>query len=144
MSTKTRRLPVIYKTSLPLPRPSTVKLAARCAAIDGLGRGKELANMTGRQNTVKDDEPSRSGGQNAPTRNPEEAEIIVPRVGTTFTMRTGQVCLMIDAKGKQIADYICFTLQDYVDKLSPENTELLNGTLFLTTGTCTPRRPRSS
>ena len=43
-------------------------------------------------------------------------------------------CDKIDLEGKQVADFICFNLRDYVDKLSPENTQLLNGTLFLTTG----------
>src|SRR5438445_7761488 len=61
-------------------------------------------------------------------------EIIPPRGGTAFTMRAGQVCRVVDLEGKQVADFICFHLRDLVDKLSPENTQLLNGTLFLTTG----------
>ena len=42
MGTKAKRLPVICKTTLPLPRRSTVKPVACCAAVDGLGRGKGL------------------------------------------------------------------------------------------------------
>ncbi|HYM68553.1 MAG TPA: urea carboxylase-associated family protein [bacterium] len=61
-------------------------------------------------------------------------EVIAPRAGTAFRMRAGQVCRVIDVEGKQVADFICFNLHDYVDKLSPENTQLLNGTLFLTIG----------
>ncbi|HEX9246545.1 MAG TPA: urea carboxylase-associated family protein [bacterium] len=61
-------------------------------------------------------------------------EIIPPRGGTAFTMRAGQVCRVVDLEGKQVADFICFHLRDFVDKLSPENTQLLNGTLLLTTG----------
>jgi uncharacterized protein len=61
-------------------------------------------------------------------------EVLAPRAGTAFTMRAGQVCRVIDVEGKQVADFICFNLRDYVDKLSPENTQLVNGTLFLTTG----------
>src|SRR5438270_9254799 len=61
-------------------------------------------------------------------------EIIPPRGGTAFTVRAGQVCRVVDLEGKQVADFICFHLRDFVDKLSPENTQLLNGTLFLTTG----------
>ncbi|TMI84480.1 MAG: DUF1989 domain-containing protein [Bacillati bacterium ANGP1] len=61
-------------------------------------------------------------------------EVIPPRGGTAFTMRAGQVCRVVDLEGKQVADFICFHLRDFVDKLSPENTQLLNGTLLLTTG----------
>jgi uncharacterized protein YcgI (DUF1989 family) len=46
----------------------------------------------------------------------------------------GQGCRGIDVEGKQVADFICFNLGDFVDKFSPENTQSLNGTLFLTTG----------
>ena len=61
-------------------------------------------------------------------------ETVLPRGGTAFPMRTGQVCRVIDVEGKQVADFICFNLNDFGDKLSPENTQSLNGTLFLTTG----------
>lgn len=61
-------------------------------------------------------------------------EILPPRGGTAFTIRAGQVCRVVDLEGKQVADVICFNLHDLVDKLSPENTQALNGTLFLTTG----------
>jgi urea carboxylase-associated protein 1 len=61
-------------------------------------------------------------------------EIIPPRGGTAFTMVAGQICRVIDLEGKQVADFICFNLRDFADKFSPENTQLLNGTLFLTTG----------
>ena len=44
---KTSCLPVIANACLPLLRPSTVKPAARCVAVDGKG----LAIMTGRHNT---------------------------------------------------------------------------------------------
>ena len=61
-------------------------------------------------------------------------ETIAPRGGTAFPIKAGQVCRVVDLEGKQVADFICFNLQDYVDKFSPENTQLLNGTLFLTKG----------
>lgn len=61
-------------------------------------------------------------------------EIIPPRGGTAFPIKAGQVCRVIDVDGKQVADFICFTLRDFVDKISVENTQLLNGTLFLTRG----------
>lgn len=61
-------------------------------------------------------------------------EIIPPRGGTAFPIKAGQVCRVIDVDGKQVADFICFNLRDFVDKISVENTQLLNGTLFLTRG----------
>lgn len=61
-------------------------------------------------------------------------ETIAPRGATTFKMAAGQMCRVIDVEGKQVADFLCFNLHDFVDKLSVENTHLLNGTLFLTTG----------
>ncbi len=61
-------------------------------------------------------------------------EIIPPRGAVVFTMRAGQGCRVIDVEGKQVADFICFNLGDFGDKFCPENTQSLNGTLFLTTG----------
>jgi len=61
-------------------------------------------------------------------------DIIPPRGAIAFTMRAGQGCRVIDVEGKQVADFICFNLNDFVDKFSPENTQSLNGTLFLTKG----------
>jgi uncharacterized protein YcgI (DUF1989 family) len=61
-------------------------------------------------------------------------EVIPPRGGTAFKMAAGQVCRVTDLEGKQVADFLCFNLHDFVDKLSVENTQLLNGTLFVTTG----------
>ena len=61
-------------------------------------------------------------------------EIMPPRGRLAFTMRRGQICRVVDLEGRQVADFICFNLQDYEDKFSPENTQSLNGTLYLTTG----------
>jgi uncharacterized protein len=61
-------------------------------------------------------------------------EIISPRGAMAFTMRAGQGCRVIDVEGKQVADFICFNLHDFADKFSPENTQSLNGALFLTRG----------
>lgn len=61
-------------------------------------------------------------------------EIIPPRGGVAFIMRQGQVCRVIDLDGQQVADFICFNLHDLTDKFAPENTQSLNGTLYLTTG----------
>ena len=62
-------------------------------------------------------------------------EVTLPaRAGMAFPIRAGQICRIVDLEGQQVADFICFNFNDYVDKLSPENTQLLNGTLFLTKG----------
>ncbi|HEV2438778.1 MAG TPA: urea carboxylase-associated family protein [bacterium] len=61
-------------------------------------------------------------------------ETLPPRGATAFPIKAGQVCRIVDLEGQQVADFICFNLNDYTDKLSPENTQSLNGTLLLTTG----------
>jgi len=60
-------------------------------------------------------------------------EILQPRGATAFTIKAGQICRIVDLEGQQVADFICFNLNDYTDKLSIENTQSLNGILFLTT-----------
>ena len=61
-------------------------------------------------------------------------EIIPPRGRTAFTMYAGQLCRVVDLEGQQVADFLCFDRHDPVDKLSVENTQLINGTIFITTG----------
>src|ERR687889_186416 len=61
-------------------------------------------------------------------------EVIPPRGRTAFTMYAGQLCRVIDLEGQQVADFLCFDRHDPVDKLSVENTQLINGTIFITTG----------
>jgi urea carboxylase-associated protein 1 len=61
-------------------------------------------------------------------------EIIPPRGETAFPMAAGQLCRVIDLEGKQVADLLCFDRHDPVDKLSVENTQLINSTIFITTG----------
>jgi urea carboxylase-associated protein 1 len=61
-------------------------------------------------------------------------EVIPPRGATAFTISAGQLCRVVDLEGQQVADFICFALGDLDDKFSPENTQSLNGTLYLTTG----------
>ena len=41
---------------------------------------------------------------------------------------------IVDVAGQQVADLICFRLDDYGDKLSVHNTLLLNQTIYITTG----------
>ena len=61
-------------------------------------------------------------------------ETIAARGQTAFVMRAGQVLRIIDVAGQQVADLICFRLDDYGDKLSVHNTLLLNQTIYITTG----------
>jgi uncharacterized protein len=62
------------------------------------------------------------------------SEPIAARGHTAFVMRAGQVLRIVDVAGQQVADLICFRLDDYGDKLSVHNTLLLNRTIYLTTG----------
>ena len=61
-------------------------------------------------------------------------ELIAARGQTAFVVRAGQVLRIIDVAGQQVADLICFRLDDYADKLSVHNTLLLNQTIYITTG----------
>ena len=61
-------------------------------------------------------------------------EVIPARGATAFTMYPGQVCRVIDVEGKQVPDFICFNRHNLDDKLSVQNTQLINGTIFITTG----------
>ena len=61
-------------------------------------------------------------------------ETIAARGHTAFVMRAGQVLRIVDVAGQQVADLICFRLDDHGDKLSVHNTLLLNRTIYLTTG----------
>jgi uncharacterized protein len=62
------------------------------------------------------------------------AETIPARGRSAFVMRAGQQLRIIDIAGQQVADLICFRLDDYADKLSVHNTLLLNQTIYITTG----------
>jgi uncharacterized protein YcgI (DUF1989 family) len=62
------------------------------------------------------------------------AKRIEARGHIAFAMYAGQVCRIVDVEGKQVADLVCFDLHDHTDKLSVNNTMLLNGTHLATTG----------
>lgn len=61
-------------------------------------------------------------------------ELLPAKHGTAFEMAAGQVLRIVDLEGQQVPDFLCFNRSDYVDKFSPPNTQLLNGTIFLKTG----------
>lgn len=61
-------------------------------------------------------------------------ETIPARGGLALEMAEGQVLRLIDVEGKQVPDLLCFDRSDRQNKLSVENTQLINGTILITTG----------
>jgi urea carboxylase-associated protein 1 len=61
-------------------------------------------------------------------------EIIPARGRLAFKLYAGQVLRIVDIEGKQVADLVCFDADDHEDKLSVNNTGLMNKTIFITTG----------
>jgi uncharacterized protein len=61
-------------------------------------------------------------------------EVLPARGATAFTMYAGQVCRVIDLEGRQVPDFLCFDRYQHDDKLSVQNTQLINGTIYITTG----------
>jgi urea carboxylase-associated protein 1 len=61
-------------------------------------------------------------------------EVVPARGRIAFEMYAGQACRIVDLEGKQVADFICFDLHDREDKLSVNNTGLMNKTIFISTG----------
>lgn len=60
--------------------------------------------------------------------------IIPPRSGTSFILKKGQRLKVIDIKGEQVSDLICFNLHDKAEYLSSGRTIDYAETIFLTTG----------
>ena len=60
--------------------------------------------------------------------------IIEPRTGTAFILKKGQRLRIIDIKGEQVSDFICFNLHDKAEYLSSGRTIDYAETIFLTTG----------
>src|SRR6186713_1281801 len=59
---------------------------------------------------------------------------IPPRSGTGFILEKGQKLKVIDVKGEQVSDFICFNLQDKSEYLSSGRTLDYEETIFLTKG----------
>jgi uncharacterized protein YcgI (DUF1989 family) len=59
---------------------------------------------------------------------------IPPRSGTAFTLKAGQELKIIDPKGEQVCDLICFHAQDKAEYLSSGRTLDYASRLFLTKG----------
>jgi uncharacterized protein YcgI (DUF1989 family) len=56
------------------------------------------------------------------------------RDAVAFVMYAGQVCRLLDIEGQQVADLVCFDLHDRTNKLSVNNTVLMNGSLKAAAG----------
>lgn len=60
--------------------------------------------------------------------------LLQPRGFTAFTVRKGQTLRIIDIEGQQVGDVVVFNHSDHADRLSPQNTIVLNRTANLRTG----------
>jgi len=60
--------------------------------------------------------------------------IIPPRSGTAFILKTGQRLKIVDIQGEQVSDLICYNLQDKAEYLSSGRSIDYAETIFLTTG----------
>ena len=61
-------------------------------------------------------------------------KIIPPRSGVSFILQKGQRLKVVDIKGEQVSDFICFNLHDKLEYLSSGRTIDYAETIFLTTG----------
>jgi uncharacterized protein YcgI (DUF1989 family) len=64
----------------------------------------------------------------------EELNIISPRTGTAFVLKKNQRLKIVDIKGEQVSDLICFNLNDHAEYLSSGRTIDYVETIFLTKG----------
>lgn len=64
----------------------------------------------------------------------ENITIIPPRSGTSFLLKKGQQLKVIDLKGEQVSDFLCYNLHDKKEYLSSGRTIDYAETIFLTTG----------
>lgn len=60
--------------------------------------------------------------------------IIPPRSGVAFILKKGQRLKVVDIEGEQVADFVCFNLNDSAEYLSSGRTIDYAETIFLTTG----------
>jgi uncharacterized protein YcgI (DUF1989 family) len=61
-------------------------------------------------------------------------QVIPPKEYLGVELKTGQVLRIIDVEGKQVADVVCFNLHDPTEKLSNNNSRLIQHRWRLTTG----------
>ena len=64
----------------------------------------------------------------------QQLTIIPPRSGTAFLVKKGQRIRVVDIEGEQVADFVCYNLQDKAEYLSSGRTIDYAETIFLTKG----------
>ena len=64
----------------------------------------------------------------------QKINTIAARSGTAFTLKKGERLKIIDIKGEQVADFICYNEQDKAEYLSSGRTIDYAETIFLTAG----------
>lgn len=57
-----------------------------------------------------------------------------PRGKLALEMAARQILRIVDVDGQQVGDLVCFNRHDPTEKLSPNNTALINGTIYISTG----------
>ncbi|NLB52812.1 MAG: urea carboxylase-associated family protein [Syntrophomonadaceae bacterium] len=66
--------------------------------------------------------------------NTVEEQVIPPRGFYARHIYKGQVIRITDLEGQQVPDFICFNRYNHVEKISVNNTLLINGNIYATTG----------
>ncbi|MBA2499170.1 MAG: urea carboxylase-associated family protein [Chitinophagaceae bacterium] len=64
----------------------------------------------------------------------EKLNIIQPRSAASFILKKGQILKVVDIEGEQVADFICFSLDDKREYLSSGRTIDYAETIYLTKG----------
>ncbi|WP_133273640.1 DUF1989 domain-containing protein [Hymenobacter radiodurans] len=64
----------------------------------------------------------------------QQLTIIPPRSGTSFLVKKGQRLRVVDIQGEQVADFVCYNLEDKAEYLSSGRTIDYAETIFLTKG----------
>jgi uncharacterized protein YcgI (DUF1989 family) len=64
----------------------------------------------------------------------QQLNIIPPRSGVSFILRKGGRLKVVDIKGEQVSDFICYNLNDTSEYLSSGRTIDYTETIFLTKG----------
>lgn len=64
----------------------------------------------------------------------QQLNIIPPRSGVSFVLKAGQLLKITDIEGEQVADFICYNLDDTKEYLSSGRTIDYAETIYLTKG----------
>lgn len=73
--------------------------------------------------------------QSAPGPGPIVSDAIIPaKEFMGLELRTGQVMRIVDVEGKQVPDFVCFNLANPRERLSTNNSRLIEKRWLLTTG----------